>query len=53
MKDPTEASNVSQQCDTAVLCPVIGPPTKEGQGAGGAGPEEGHKDDQRDGAPPL
>ena len=32
---------------------VWGPPIQEGQGAVGEGPEEGHKYDQRAGAPPL
>jgi len=36
-----------------VLCSVPGPPTKEGHRVVGAGPEEEHKDDQRDRAPPL
>ena len=33
--------------------PVLGPSTQEGHGVIGAGPEEGHKDDQRAGAPIL
>jgi len=43
-------------CETLpeALCPVRWPPpTQEGLGAARAGSEEGHKDDQSAGAPPL
>ena len=36
-----------------ILCPVLGAPTQEGHRAVGAGPEEGHKGDQRARACPL
>jgi len=36
-----------------ILCPGLGPPAREGRRALRAGPEEGHYDDQRAGAPLL
>ena len=36
-----------------ILCPALEPPAQEGRGPVGAGPEEGHKNDPRDGTPYL
>lgn len=36
-----------------VLCSASGPPAQEGNGHGGANPEEGHKVNQKAGAPLL
>ena len=35
------------------MCPDLGPPAQEGHGVVRAGPQEGHKDDQRAGTSPL
>jgi len=43
----------SPETSPAVLRPVLEPSAQGGQGAVGAGPEEGREDDQRAAAPPL
>ena len=43
----------SGETPSGVLCPALEPPAQERHGPAGAGPEEGHKNDQRDGTPLL
>ena len=43
----------SHETPSRELYPFLEPPTQDGYGVDEAGPEEGHKDDQRAGLPPL
>ena len=44
-----DSAPLLHSCETppGVLCPALKPPTKEGHGCVGVGPEESHEDDQR------
>jgi len=44
---------LSGESSSGVLCPALEPLAQEGHGPAGAGPEEGHKNDQRAGTPLL
>ena len=43
----------SRETQPGVLCPALEPSAQERHGPVGAGSEEGHKNDQRNGAPVL